>query len=75
MENNNTIRWVLIVSLVVIGIYLVIDHGQHVFPYLPFTFLFGCLFMHLFIHGKHGISHDSKDTNNKMERDSTSIHK
>ena len=75
MKNNSTIRWVLIVSLGIIGIYLVVDHGQHVLPYLPFAFLFGCFFMHLFMHGGHGSSHDSKDTNTKMEKDSTSINK
>ena len=47
-------RWVLIGLLVVAGIYLVADHGQHIAPYLPFVFLSGCLFMHLFGHGMHG---------------------
>ncbi len=54
---NQTIRWGLIVLLVIIGAYLVIDHGQHLLPYLPFTFLLGCLVMHLFMHGGHG-SHE-----------------
>ncbi|HEY4527294.1 MAG TPA: DUF2933 domain-containing protein [Candidatus Paceibacterota bacterium] len=52
--NSQTIRHVLIGSLIVIGIYLVIDHGQHLAPYFPFVFLLGCLFMHLFGHGRHG---------------------
>ena len=51
---NQTIRWVLIGLLVIIGLYLVIDHGQPLVPYLPFAFLLGCLFMHLFMHGGHG---------------------
>lgn len=53
MQSNN-IRWVLIGLLVIIGIYLIIDHGRHLLPYLPFAFLFGCLFMHMFMHGGHG---------------------
>ena len=52
--NNQTIRWGLIGLLVLVGIYLVIDHGQHLAPYFPFVFLLGCLFMHLFGHGGHG---------------------
>lgn len=48
-----TIRYVLIGLVVVTGLYLLIDHGQHIAPYLPFAFLLGCLFMHLFMHGAH----------------------
>lgn len=48
------VRWVLAVLLVISGIYLVVDHGEHLAPYLPFTFLLGCLAMHLFMHGGHG---------------------
>lgn len=54
---NSTIRWILIVLIVVAGAYLVIDHGQHIAPYLPLAFLLGCLVMHLFMHGSHG-GHD-----------------
>lgn len=50
---RSTIRTVLIVLLAIIGIYLVIDHGQHLAPYIPFAFLLGCLGMHLFMHGSH----------------------
>jgi len=52
--NNKTIRRVLIGLLVVVGLYLVVDHGQHIAPYFPFVFLLGMLFMHLFGHGGHG---------------------
>jgi len=57
-------RHVLFGLLLAVGAYLVIDHGQHLVPYLPFTFLLGCLVMHLFMmqgmHGGHGNgkSHD-----------------
>ena len=51
---SSTVRWVLIGLLAVSGLYLVADHGQHLAPYLPFAFLLGCLFMHLFGHGGHG---------------------
>lgn len=54
MKNNTIIRWLLIALLVIAGLYLVADHGQHLIPYLPFAFLLGCLVMHLFMHGSHG---------------------
>lgn len=57
---NSKIRWVLGILLAIAGLYLVIDHGRHLGPYLPFTFLFGCLFMHLFMHGGHG-GHKDED--------------
>lgn len=49
-----TVRYVLSGLLVIAGLYLLIDHGQHLAPYFPFVFLLGCLFMHLFMHGGHG---------------------
>ena len=59
-----SVRWVLIGLLVIAGMYLAIDHGQHIAPYLPFAFLSGCLFMHFFMHGGHGHSHGD-DTDSK----------
>lgn len=59
--NNSTIRWVLGILLAAAGVYLVVDHGQHLAPYLPFTFLLGCLVMHLFMHGGHGGHGDGAD--------------
>lgn len=73
MQNSAVrFRWVLVGLLIIAGIYLIIDHGQHVLPYLPFTFLLGCLAMHLFMHGSHGghngdnnRSHHPRDGGNK----------
>jgi len=48
------IRWILIGLLIIAGVWLIIDHGQHLVPFLPFAFLLGCLIMHLFMHGSHG---------------------
>ena len=47
-------RYILVGLLVIAGFYLIVDHGQHLLLYLPFTFLLGCFFMHLFMHGSHG---------------------
>lgn len=72
MNNNNSsspIRVVLVVLLVIGGIYLVFDHGQHLLPYLPFTFLLGCLVMHMFMHGGHS-RHGSKSGQVEDKKDS-----
>lgn len=69
-EKNNSsslrTRYVLLGLLLIAGIYLFANHGQHIAPYLPFTFLLGCLFMHLFMHGGHGghSKHSHKDQQN-----------
>lgn len=46
-------RWTVIVLVISLGIYLVVNHEKHLSPYLPYAFLFGCFFMHLFMHGGH----------------------
>ncbi|HEY4515860.1 MAG TPA: DUF2933 domain-containing protein [Candidatus Paceibacterota bacterium] len=60
--NHKTIRSILITLLIIVGLYLVIDHGQHLVPYLPFAFLLGCFSMHLFMHHGHG-RHHNHDSN------------
>jgi fatty acid desaturase len=67
-HNNNSSSYrpklILVILLLIAGIYIIVDHGQHVLPYLPFTFLLGCLVMHLFMHGGHnGHSGDSDRSN------------
>ena len=51
------LRWIVMlvagVSLGIIGFYLLTEHTAHVYGALPYVFLFGCLFMHLFMHGSH----------------------
>lgn len=48
------VRIICIIFLVLAGGYLILDHGQHLSSILPFVLLFGCFFMHLFMHGSHG---------------------
>ena len=71
MHNHNSsvgVRAILIVLLVIGGVYLFFDHGQHLLPYLPFTFLLGCLAMHLFMHSGHG-GHGGDTSRNHNEHD------
>jgi len=51
---KDTVRWILVTLLILTGGYILVDHGQHLAPYLPFAFLLGCLFMHIFLHRGHG---------------------
>ncbi|OGG59776.1 hypothetical protein A2765_04275 [Candidatus Kaiserbacteria bacterium RIFCSPHIGHO2_01_FULL_56_24] len=51
---KDTVRWILVALLILAGGYILVDHGEHLVPYLPFAFLSGCLFMHMFMHRGHG---------------------
>ena len=42
--------------------FLVIEHGEHIFPYLPFIILLLCPLMHVFMHSGHGDSHHGDHT-------------
>lgn len=61
-------RTILIGALVVAGLYLLINHNEHVVPYLPFTFFLGCLFMHMFMHGNHA-GNEGNTHHDHMKRD------
>lgn len=52
--NNHYIRLVLYVSIAVIVFFLIAEHAAHLAGLLPYSLLFLCLFMHLFMHGGHG---------------------
>lgn len=67
---NNTIRFILVGLIAIAALYLILDHGQHTLPYLPFAFLLGCLFMHLFMHGGHG-AHGDHHTHDHAQDDTT----
>lgn len=40
--------------LLIAAFLLLSEHRAHVLGYLPFLLIFGCLFMHMFMHGGHG---------------------
>ena len=40
--------------------FLLIEHRQHLYDYLPYLILLACVFMHMFMHGGHG-GHDGHD--------------
>ena len=41
--------------------FLLVEHRQHVFQFLPFLILLLCPLMHIFMHGGHGHSGHGKD--------------
>ena len=40
--------------LLIAAFLLLSEHRAHALGYLPFLLIFGCLFMHMFMHGGHG---------------------
>ena len=40
--------------LLIAAFLLLSEHRAHALGYLPYLLLFGCLFMHMFMHGGHG---------------------
>ena len=48
-------RWISYVALIIIAYYLLSEHRQHAFAYLPFLFLAACPLMHVLMHGGHHI--------------------
>ncbi|MEK6591767.1 MAG: DUF2933 domain-containing protein [Pseudomonadota bacterium] len=47
-------KWVLIAFILIAGYFLITEHRAHVIEYLPLALLFGCVFLHIFMHGGHG---------------------
>lgn len=41
--------------------FLVVEHQQHFFTFLPFLIFLACPLMHLFMHGKHGHGHSKHE--------------
>lgn len=51
---NSRFKWVLIAFTAIAGYFLITEHRAHVIEYLPVALLFGCMFLHKFMHGGHG---------------------
>ena len=46
--------WAAIGLIAAASYFLFFEHGEHVFPFLPYLILLLCPFMHMFMHGSHG---------------------
>lgn len=57
-HNNGTFlrrhRWITYIGLGILAYFLLVEHREHVLPFLPYLFLLACPLMHLFMHGGHG---------------------
>lgn len=45
---------IVLLSALLLAVYLVVWHGQHLAAALPVVVLLACPLMHLFMHGAHG---------------------
>ncbi len=61
----NRHRWLGYCALAVIAYYLLSEHREHVFAYLPYLLLAACPLMHLFMHGGHHHDHGNQKTEPK----------
>jgi hypothetical protein len=59
-------RWITYIGLGVLGYFLLVEHREHVLPFLPYLFLSACLFMHSFMHGGH--KHDDHSHGQQEEK-------
>jgi hypothetical protein len=58
-------RWISYGALAVIAYYLLTEHREHVFAYLPYLIFAACPLMHIFMHGGH--HHHDKDKRKSTE--------
>ena len=60
------IKFVLYATIGIIAYFLITEHRAHLAGFLPFSLLFACIFMHIFMHGGHGGhgGHGSRDRHN-----------
>tara|TARA_R110002167_G_scaffold254359_3_gene460589 strand:+ start:4549 stop:4821 length:273 start_codon:yes stop_codon:yes gene_type:complete len=55
--------------------FLLMEHRQHVWQYLPFLILLACPFMHIFMHGGHSghgaqKSSEREDSSGRLDKES-----
>jgi hypothetical protein len=53
--------------IVAVSYFLLIEHRQHFFEYLPYLILLACPLMHVFMHGGHGHGHHDKQDDNSED--------
>ncbi|WP_018416547.1 DUF2933 domain-containing protein [Teredinibacter turnerae] len=72
MGTHNHCFWTSGKGLAAIGLiaaasyFLLVEHRQHLFAFLPYIILLLCPLMHLFMHGGHG--HDKEDNSDAYKR-------
>lgn len=75
MATRKTSFWKTPKGLAALGLiaaasyFLLIEHRQHVWQYLPFLILLACPLMHLFMHGGHGGHGGHDDHGDEFDKD------
>ena len=54
---HRRMKQVFVLFAIIAGFSLVVEHGTHAIPYLPWLFLLACPLMHVFMHHGHGGHH------------------
>lgn len=76
MSNQKSSFWMTPKGLAALGLigaasyFLLMEHRQHVWQYLPFLILLACPFMHIFMHGGHGHGRGHGDHGSKKADES-----
>ncbi|SDJ17740.1 Protein of unknown function [Ferrimonas sediminum] len=52
--------WAAIGLIASVSYFLLVEHRQHLFEFLPFLILLACPLMHIFMHRGHGHHHTTK---------------
>lgn len=52
-----------------VSYFLLVEHRQHVWEFLPYLIFLACPFMHLFMHGGHGNHGDNDHSSDVSEQD------
>ncbi len=50
-------RWVTYLGLVILTYFLLMEHRDHVFQFLPYLIFLACPLMHIFMHKGHDHGH------------------
>lgn len=64
-----------LLMIAVVGYLLLVEHAEHVFPYLPYLFLLMCPLMHLFMHGNHKHGGHENDSVQAEDNSSSEVHR
>ena len=63
--------WSAIGLIAAASYFLFVEHGEHVFPYLPYLILLLCPVMHIFMHGSHGKGHETHTNDEQTFKEQT----
>lgn len=54
--------WTALGLIAAVSYFLLVEHRQHIFEYLPYLIFLACPLMHVFMHGSHG-KHEHDESN------------